>query len=131
MRPKQLNGKNLSGNMFGTLIKSYVEAINNGASPNIESAWNYICKNECQKSMSEGLENYDRIIREILGGKLPVAHDELRVKNYFEYNKFKFSIKKLKIKVPIEFQILNIFFLGISQNRKDDSPNEFQKKGNR
>ena len=87
MRPKQLNGKNLSGNMFGTLIKSYVDAINNGASPNIESAWNYICKNECHKAMAEGLENYDRIIKEILGGKLPVAQDELRVLNFSFYCK--------------------------------------------
>ena len=44
VKPKTLNGKNLSGAMLCTLAESYVHAINNGAVPNIESAWTYICK---------------------------------------------------------------------------------------
>ena len=47
IKPKQLNGKKLSGAMMATLAESYVTAINEGAVPNIESAWSYICKNEC------------------------------------------------------------------------------------
>jgi hypothetical protein len=47
MRPKSLNGKSLNGEMYADLIKSYVFAINNGAVPNIENAWTYICRNEC------------------------------------------------------------------------------------
>jgi len=38
MRPKTLNQKLLTGEMFAGLIKSYVSAINNGAVPNIENA---------------------------------------------------------------------------------------------
>ncbi len=33
--------------MYTDLIKSYLNAINNGAVPNIENAWMYICRNEC------------------------------------------------------------------------------------
>ena len=44
VKPKTLNGKNLSGGMLCKLAESYVEAINKGAVPNIESAWSYICK---------------------------------------------------------------------------------------
>lgn len=47
IKPKQLNGKNLSGQMYCDLVRSYVAAINQGAVPAIESAWNYICRNEC------------------------------------------------------------------------------------
>ena len=40
---KTLNGKKLTGPMMYTLAESYVLAINNGAVPNIETAWTYIC----------------------------------------------------------------------------------------
>lgn len=43
MKPKKLNGKNLNGDMLYNLAQNYVEAINNGAVPNIETAWTYIC----------------------------------------------------------------------------------------
>jgi len=36
--------------MFIDLLESYVKAINEGAVPNIENAWNYICENECYKA---------------------------------------------------------------------------------
>ena len=39
VKPKMLNGKKLSGPMLATLAHSYVNSINNGAVPNIESAW--------------------------------------------------------------------------------------------
>ena len=45
MKPKMLNGKILTGEMLFGVIQSYVNAINKGAVPNIESAWSYICKN--------------------------------------------------------------------------------------
>ena len=46
MKPKQLQGKNLNGEMWANLVDVYVAAINQGAVPNIENAWNYICKDE-------------------------------------------------------------------------------------
>ena len=38
IKPKILNGKNLNGEMLGTLIENYVTAINKGVVPSIESA---------------------------------------------------------------------------------------------
>ena len=43
MHPKKLNGKFLNGVMLADLCTTYIHAINNGAIPNIESAWSYIC----------------------------------------------------------------------------------------
>jgi len=40
------------------ILESYIEAINNNDPLNISYAWNYICKNECSKAMSEGLSIY-------------------------------------------------------------------------
>ena len=51
VKVKSLNGKPLSGEMLFNLAKSYVDSINAGAVPSIESSWSYICKNECQKAM--------------------------------------------------------------------------------
>jgi len=53
IKPKTLNGRKLSGSMLATLANTYVKAINNGAIPNIESAWSYLCKSECRKAMDE------------------------------------------------------------------------------
>lgn len=43
VKPKMLNGRKLTGTMMATLAESYVLSINNGAVPNIENAWSYIC----------------------------------------------------------------------------------------
>jgi len=50
-----MNGMKLNGQMILDLVTSYVDAINWGAVPNIQQAWIYICKNECQKALDESL----------------------------------------------------------------------------
>ena len=45
MKPKMIHGKVLDGFMLAGLASSYVTAINEGALPNIENAWSYICEN--------------------------------------------------------------------------------------
>jgi hypothetical protein len=80
MKPKTLKNKTLNGEMYAGLVRSYIDSINEGAVPNIENAWSYICKNECMKAVQESIENYDTIIREVLHNKLPLPLEEL--KNY-------------------------------------------------
>jgi hypothetical protein len=46
IKPKVINGKKINGQIFFGLLNNYVEAINKGAVPNIESAWSNICRNE-------------------------------------------------------------------------------------
>ena len=50
IRPKVMHGKKLSGDMLYNLAGSYVDAINRGAVPNIETAWSYICKSQCLRA---------------------------------------------------------------------------------
>lgn len=50
MKAKALNGRLITGEMLLELCLSYTEAINRGGVPCIESAWNYLCKNESQRA---------------------------------------------------------------------------------
>jgi len=50
IKPKLMHDRKLNGEMLFNLALSYVDAINKGAVPNIETAWSYICKNECLKA---------------------------------------------------------------------------------
>jgi Guanylate-binding protein, C-terminal domain len=58
VKPKTINGKNLNGDMFWNLCKSYVDAINKGAIPSIENSWAYICKNECLKALDDSFDRF-------------------------------------------------------------------------
>lgn len=55
VKPKQLNGKYITGEMLLELCKAYSDSINTGSVPCIESAWTYLCQNECQRAMQESL----------------------------------------------------------------------------
>lgn len=66
VKPKKINGKNLNGTMFWNLMSSYVEAINKGAIPSIESSWAYICKNECLKAQDDSFEMFHKALMEEL-----------------------------------------------------------------
>ncbi len=79
MKPKTLNGKNLNGEMFVGLIRNYVLSINNGAAPNIENAWNYLCKDECLKASNIALEAFERTLKEVLFVKIPTTIEEMKV----------------------------------------------------
>jgi hypothetical protein len=43
IKAKTLQNQKLNGTLYCSMINSYVNAINEGAVPNIENAWNYMC----------------------------------------------------------------------------------------
>lgn len=43
VKPKTLNGKQLTGEMILELAIAYTSAINSGSVPNIQNAWSYVC----------------------------------------------------------------------------------------
>ncbi len=51
VKPKVLNNTFITGESLLELCEAYVKAINQGSVPCIESAWTYVCKNECQRAM--------------------------------------------------------------------------------
>ena len=63
VKPKVLNGRYITGEMFLELCQAYTEAINKGSVPCIESAWTYLCQNECQRAMQEAILTYEKDLR--------------------------------------------------------------------
>ena len=59
IKPKQLNGRNLTGTMFVELIQAYIESINQGSVPNIENAWSSLCKNENLRAIKQAVASYE------------------------------------------------------------------------
>lgn len=63
--------------MLATLAESYVVSINNGAVPNIENAWSYICKSECHKAIEESMGKFEDTLREVALTRIPIEEQEL------------------------------------------------------
>jgi hypothetical protein len=80
IKPKMINGKILNGDMFWNLCKSYVDSINQGTIPSIESSWSYICKNECMKALDEAMETFNRTLTEEIQNEGPLYEEELKDK---------------------------------------------------
>jgi hypothetical protein len=63
--------------MIAGLMVSYIAAINDGAVPNIASAWTYICKDHCARLLQESCGFYDQRIQEKLQGNFPLSDEDL------------------------------------------------------
>ena len=78
---KMLNGKLITGEMMSGLLRNYISAINEGAVPNIENAWTYVCKNHCQKLFDGCFREYDERFSERLNECFPTSLDNLETLN--------------------------------------------------
>lgn len=77
VKPKMMNGKILTGEMLATLLESYIGAMNKGAMPSIESAWSYICKNECTRALQDAQEVYEKYVMNTVSVKFPMFEGDL------------------------------------------------------
>ena len=59
-------------------MTNYVDAINKGAIPSIESSWAYICKNECLKAVDNSYDNFRKLMSDGLKEGGPFFEEELR-----------------------------------------------------
>lgn len=59
VKPKKINNKEINGEMLLELCYAYTTAINKGSVPCIESAWSYLCQNECQRGIQEAIAHYE------------------------------------------------------------------------
>jgi hypothetical protein len=112
IKPKTFKGKELDGPMYLCLLNSYVNAINNGAVPNIENAWNYMCQEKCAKAFEESLNFFNEEVNKSIKCIFPTEEEYLfeQLKNIkekacelFELNsvgeKTKFHLKELREKL--------------------------------
>ena len=92
INPKKLNGQELSGEMFINLLNSYVNMINEGAVPIIQTAWTYIRQNQALLAKKRCLEDYSTKLKE-LENKFPMKEEYL-----------KSILKKIKLDVTFIFR---------------------------
>jgi hypothetical protein len=71
--------------MYFSVMKNYVAAINDGAVPNIENAWNYMCKEQCYKISAEAYDLFETRIKEALSLKMPCNEEDFN--NAVQYTK--------------------------------------------
>lgn len=79
MKPKVLNQKKLNGEMYSSLMKNYVKAINEGAVPNIENAWNYMCREQCEKVSAEAYQLFENKLKENLSHNWPCTEENFKL----------------------------------------------------
>lgn len=66
IKGKTLQNQKLNGDMYCSMMNSYVNAINEGAVPNIENAWNYMCEQQCRKVLDDCYELFIKEIKDNL-----------------------------------------------------------------
>lgn len=76
VKPKKLNGQFLNGQMIIELAKAYVDAINTGRVPTIESAWDYMCAEENHKAAKSSMEII-KLYSQKIKQSLPVDSNEI------------------------------------------------------
>ncbi|CAG9318600.1 unnamed protein product [Blepharisma stoltei] len=64
VKVKSFNSKDLTGELLAGLAQSYVDAINRGAVPTIEGAWQAVCNSECQKQVENAIQEYEDMFKE-------------------------------------------------------------------
>lgn len=63
-RPKTFNGIKLNSQSYLNIIKDYIEVMNSGKLPSIDSTWNNLCRYESQKALSEAEKIYEEFLKE-------------------------------------------------------------------
>jgi Guanylate-binding protein, C-terminal domain len=121
MKPKELNGRCLTGAMIAKLAGQYVEAIKSGHVPNIENAWSYISKQECLKAIEESLKTLGDMLL-----KLQLPMDELSLETALlkckeharqEFNSRVQGMDADPLKLETEFKKVEEIFKVTNQDR--------------
>lgn len=82
---KTFKGKEINGEQYVEIIKSYLEMINSDVVPNIESIWVSLCKSENYKILDKAKKEYEALIKQRIqsnlsnsGNKKFLDEDEFR-----------------------------------------------------
>jgi hypothetical protein len=60
------------------MAERYIESINQGAVPNIENAWTYICQNESKSILENAINKFDDFINDEILHRLPLEEEEIK-----------------------------------------------------
>lgn len=77
MKAKELKNNKLNGELFVSMVKSYIDSINNGEIPNIESAFVDVAKIEIKRSVNKAVNLFDSEIKELKNTSFPMEEIDL------------------------------------------------------
>jgi hypothetical protein len=92
MIPKKINGSLIDGATWMELAQQYVNAINDGTVPSIESSWTYICKQKAHLSLEKAKKSFKTEISNDLVP--PVNERDIEQCIQFFSDKFKLELQK-------------------------------------
>ena len=81
MKPKEINGQPMDGATWMALTQQYLDAMNSGGVPSIESSWTYICRSKAQAEFERLQADFEHSLQEEVTG--PMADSDLT--QCFEY----------------------------------------------
>lgn len=76
VKPKVMNAHQMNGPMIVELANSYIEALNTGQVPNIESAWSSVCNFEQERALKEAIKYFKDEIEERIAN-LSMSEDQI------------------------------------------------------
>ncbi len=80
---KMINGKPVTGRMMSSLIEQYVKAINEGAVPNISTAWESVIDTEIRRAYNSAMKLHKEKTNQLATvSELPIEQDQLVTKLY-------------------------------------------------
>lgn len=62
VKVKKINDRSLNGALLLSLCKGYMDTINKGHLPSVESAWFYVCRSEGMKAIRESTDLLEKEI---------------------------------------------------------------------
>ena len=65
----------MDGSTWIALVEQYVNAINEGAVPDIQSSWAYICRQKAQQALDQSKEAFESEVQDTV--QLPMNQTEL------------------------------------------------------
>ena len=76
--PKMMNSKPVNGRMLSSLVEQYIKAINEGAVPNISTAWENVVDTEVRRMYEAAMKLYkDETDKLATLNQLPIEQDDL------------------------------------------------------
>ena len=85
--PKTMHGKPVNGRIVSNLLEQYVKAINEGAVPNISTAWENVIDTEVRRAYDGAAKLYKEKTDQLAtASELPMEQDMLVNKLYVSFN---------------------------------------------
>lgn len=75
VKSKKINGNALNGSYLVSMCRGYMDIINKGGTPTVQSAWFYVCRSEGLKAVKEATEYLEQEVEELL--KNPVKNKDI------------------------------------------------------